>query len=494
MPIKWQVVIPIALALTFLVFTSLFFPFRGKIQFDGDEGINLMRSMLVVMGKPLYTEISSDQPPLFTHLLAALLRVTGFEVSPARMLVILFASLLVWACTQMLMITHGWRAALLFLPLIIMAPRFLVLSVSVMIGLPAISLAAVALLGLLIWQRDKRETWLVLSGLAMALSLLTKLFTAFMVPLILAGILLTIYSRERRFSWSLLRPALAWSISFGGLGLVLGLALVGPQNLPQIILPHLLAPAQAGFQGVTFAINTHLQPALPLLALGAFGAVLALLRRQWLALYPLGWAVLAYALLLWHSPVFYHHQLLITVPAAMLAAIGLSEGRAMLISVLSRWNSPRPFARLATGLLAVLLMVVMVYSALPTLRSELVDSTQTESFALRGTSGKLKVLNLMADYAAQTNWILTDMPMYAFLVHRPVPPLLATFSEKRLLTDSITAEEVLATLRAYSPEQVLLARFNLPLLDDYLAQNYKLVASPEFFRLYIRNDLLIKAQ
>ncbi len=494
MPIKWQVIIPISLALTFLVFTSFFFPFRGKIQFDGDEGINLMRSMLVVMGKPLYTEISSDQPPLFTHLLALLLRVTGFEVSPARMLVILFASLLVWACSQMLMITHGWRASMLFLPLIIMAPRFLVLSVSVMIGLPAISLAAVALLGLLLWQRDQRQIWLVLSGLAMALSLLIKLFTVFMAPLILAGILLTIYLRERRFTWPLLRPALAWSISFGGLGLVLGLALVGPQNIPQIILPHLLAPAQAGFRGANFAINTHLQPALPLLLLGAFGALLALLRRQWLALYPLGWAVLAYILLLWHAPVFYHHQLLITVPAAMLAAIGIDQGLGMLVSAIGRWSLPRPFARLASGLLTVLLLGVLINSAIPTLQSELVDSTQTDSFALRGTAGKLKVLNLMADYADRTRWILTDMPMYAFLVRRLVPPLLATFSEKRLLTDSITAEEVLATLRAYNPEQVMLARFNLPLLDEYLALNYSLVASPEFFRLYIRKDLLILAQ
>ena len=38
------------------------------------------------------------------------------------------------------------------------------------------------------------------------------------------------------------------------------------------------------------------------------------------------------------------------------------------------------------------------------------------------------------------------------------------------------------------------ARFNLPLLDEYLARNYSLVASPEFFRLYIRKDLLILAQ
>ena len=32
----------------------------------------------------------------------------------------------------------------------------------------------------------------------------------------------------------------------------------------------------------------------------------------------------------------------------------------------------------------------------------------------------------MNEYVEQTNWIMTDMPMYAFRVQRPVPPSLAT--------------------------------------------------------------------
>src|ERR671919_63713 len=91
-----NLLLPIVIALTFLVFTFSYYPFREKIQFDSDEGLNLMRSMLVVLGHPLYSEVSSDQPPLFTQLLGLVLRVVGLEVNPARFFVLLFSSLLVW--------------------------------------------------------------------------------------------------------------------------------------------------------------------------------------------------------------------------------------------------------------------------------------------------------------------------------------------------------------------------------------------------------------
>ena len=96
----------------------------------------------------------------------------------------------------------------------------------------------------------------------------------------------------------------------------------------------------------------------------------------------------------------------------------------------------------------------------------------------------------MSDYIDQTNWIVTDMPMYAYLVNRPVPPILATFSRKRLVTGSLTDEDILTAVREYNPEQVLMARFTIPALNTYLEAHYTLIASPEFFRLYLRNDLL----
>lgn len=484
-----DLLLPIAVALIFLVFTFSYFPFREKLQFDTDEGLNLMRSMLVVHGHSLYSEVSSDQPPLFTQILALLFRVAGFEVNPARSLVLLFSTLLVWSGAQFLQLTCGKLAAILFLPLAIMVPRYLVLSTAVMIGVPSIALASVAMLFVILWHQKGSSLWLVLSGFMLALSVLIKLFTGFFVPILLIGITASAYfdGRGPGLSWKMLRPALVWSICFAGLALLLGLVLVGPQNIWLIIFPHMTAPAIENFQSENYTINAHLQSAVPLLFLGLFGALISIYRRNWLSLYPLAWAVVAYILFSFYSPVFYHHQLLITIPVAMLAAAAVGDAILTLIHL----RRPSDLIRFQTllGVASLIGLVLATRQYLPALDKQLMDSPRITGLSLRATSGKLKVIRTMNEYIDQTNWIMTDMPMYAFRVHRPVPPSIATFSSKRLATGSLTEEDILTAMRDYRPEQVLMARFEIPALEAYLEENYTLILSVEFFRLFIRNDL-----
>ena len=483
--------LPIVIALIFLAFTFSYYPFRERIQFDSDEGLNLMRSMLVVLGHPLYSQVSSDQPPLFTQILALLLRLVGFEVNPARLLVLLFSTLLVWSCIQFLQVTWGKLAAVLFLPLVVMVPRYLELSVSVMIGVPSIALASVAVLFLTFWHQTKRNLWLILSGVALALSMLIKLFTGFLVPLFLAGILAAAYfdRKEDGFSWKMLKPALIWGLSFAATGVLLGFVLVGPQNVWMIIFPPLAAPATADFQDPSYTINNHLRAAVPLLFLGLLGAGVAIYRKNWLTLYPLAWSVLAYAFLRFYSPVFYHHQLLITVPIAMMAAAAVGDGILSLVRLRALSDLIRFRTLLGVGAFVGFALVSIHY--VPLLDKELMNHPRITDFTLKATPGKLRVLRVMGEYVDQTNWIMTDAPMYAFRVQRPVPPSLATFSSKRLATGSLTQEDILSAMREYHPEQVLMARFEIPPLEEYLKENYTLIVSVEYFRLFIRNDLKI---
>jgi 4-amino-4-deoxy-L-arabinose transferase-like glycosyltransferase len=495
---RWKrtghILLPILIALTFLVFTFAYYPFQEKLQFDTDEGLNLMRSMLVTLGHPLYGEVSSDQPPLFNMILAIVFRVAGYDVNAARGLVLLFSTLLVWACAQFLELTWGKLAAVLFLPLIILAPRYLDLSVAVMIGLPAIALAAVSMVFVTLWHKTRNSAWLVLSGCLLALSVLIKLFTGFLAPIFLIGITLSAYfdGKEQRFSWRVLRPALLWSISFSGLGLLLGLALIGPRNVWEIVYPHLMAPTEEYFQDEGFGINLHLQAAVPLILLGMLGAIVTVYRRNWLSLYPLAWAGVAYIMFSFYSPVFYHHQLMVTVPITILAAAAVGDGllsltRAMRSSRIFQWDT-------LFGILAVTgFILVLAYNA-PVVDKELLNRPRFRASALEATSGKLRVLDRMSEYSSQTRWIMTDMPMYAFRVHKPVPPILATISQKRLSTGSLTEADILAAMEEYRPEQVMIARFNIPALEEYLQRNYTLIYSPEFFRLFLRNDLAPTSQ
>ena len=482
--------LPILIALVFLAFTFSYYPFRQKIQYDTDEGLNVMRSMLVVLGHPLYSEVSSDQPPLFTHLLGLVFRVAGFEVNPARLFVLLFSTLLVWSGAQFLQLIWGKLAAIAFLPLMIMVPRYLDLSVAVMIGVPCIALAAVSMLFVTLWHQQKKILWLILSAFILAFSVLIKLFTGFLVPIFLIGITISEYfdTREEGFSWKALRPALIWSICFGGVAVLLGLILIGPQNLKLLISPSLEAGAQEVFQSSAYTINTHLQAAVPLLILGYLGTLVSIYKRKWLMLYPLAWAAVAYTLFSFYSPVFYHHQLLITIPAAIMAAAAIGDG------ILSLIHS-RKFSTLISlpnilGIVSLAGFVWVSISVMPALDKKLLDSPRLSGFRLQGTAGKMRLLSMMTDYVDQTNWIVTDMPMYAFRVHRPVPPILATFSLKRLTTGSLTDQDILTAMREYQPEQVLVARFEIPALEEYLKDHYTLILSEEdYFRLFLRNDI-----
>jgi hypothetical protein len=299
-------------------------------------------------------------------------------------------------------------------------------------------------------------------------------------------------SREQGLSWKLLRPAFLWGTSFAILTLLLGLVLIGPRNIAAITTPHLAAPVTEDLSGSSYTINSHLQAAVPLILLGVWSILFTIYRRNWLALYPISWAALAYVLFSFYSPVFYHHQLLITVPMIMLAATGIGEG----LSSLGRLRSLSDFMRVPTllGAVAVIgfLLVTIRYS--PMLDRELLNRPRLTDFSLKATAGKLRVLRTMDEYIDQTNWIMTDMPMYAFRVQRPVPPVVATFSSKRLATGSLTEEDILSAMREYQPEQVLMARFEIPALETYLQEHYRLILSVEFFRLFLRNDLQTTAK
>jgi 4-amino-4-deoxy-L-arabinose transferase-like glycosyltransferase len=483
-----NIILPALVALIFLGVVFLFYPFREKLQFDTDEGLNLMRAMLVTLGHPLYTQVSSDQPPLLTQLLAVLFRVTGFNVNSARLLILMFSTLLVWSSAQFLQLTWGSLATLVLPFLVLMLPRYLELNVSVMIGVPSIALGMLALLFLTLWHLQRRPFWLVLSGLALGLSILTKLFTGFLAPIFLIGLVAGeyLYNREQGFSWRWFRPAVIWGTTFALCTLLLGLLLVGIQNVPQLIQSHLSASSLGSLQGDQYTINYQLQAALPFLLLGLVGVFFTFRTRRWLTLYILAWAVAAYLLLAVYRPVWYHHQLLITIPAALLGAAAVGESVRWLVSLPA--SRELISSRTLLSVIGLTAFIWVTAGALPVARQQLNTRPQLSGFVLTATAGKLEIFRTMNEYAPQTHWVVTDMPMYAFRIQRPVPPDLATFSLKRLGSGELSEAEIMADMHAYQPEQVLMGRFEIPALEAYLKENYTLIRSEEDLRLFLRND------
>jgi hypothetical protein len=192
-------------------------------------------------------------------------------------------------------------------------------------------------------------------------------------------------------------------------------------------------------------------------------------------------------MLSFYAPVFYHHQLLITVPVAILAAAAVGDGILSLLRAVRSTGVAR-FEVLFGAIAAIGFVLISIHYS-PAVSKDLLNKPRLRASGLDATSGKLRVIDKMNEYIDQTHWIVTDLPMYAFRVHKPVPPILATISQKRLSTGSLTDQDILAAMEKYRPEQVLIARFTIPALEDYLQTNYTLIYSPEYFRLFLRNDL-----
>ncbi len=474
----------------YLVFSLRWYPYWSLYWIYSDEGFNLIKALLVSRGYSLYSQIWSDQPPLFTQLLAILFRINGPGVYASRLLVLLFSCLMVWAVVQFLRLAWGNVAALAGAILLILLPVFIALSAAVLVGQPSLAMAAVSLLALAAWHRRRSRIFLVLSALALCASILIKLFTAFLAPIFAAGLLISeiIYSGKDGKWLSRISPALIWLLVFVSVTLIGGLILAGPGSLVQLVETPWAASRATEYppNQQIYPITTILRDAWAILLLAMVGVVFLFRERRWLMLYPLAWMVVAYVSLLNLKPVWFHHQLLVTLPAAMLAAGATAETFRLAAGAIRHQPAGRlTWIWLAGGLAAIILVL---FSRTPdvinTIRARPIPPEERNAY-------EDKVQRKIEQYASKTNWIVTDLPMYAFRAGKLVPPNLAVISWKRFAAGELTETEIMDTVEEYQPEQILLGRFELPALEPYLNEHYfKLLQREDDLVLYIRKDLL----
>jgi 4-amino-4-deoxy-L-arabinose transferase-like glycosyltransferase len=472
----------------FVLLVLLFFSFRYRIEFDPDEGINAIKAAMVLRGFDLYREIWSDQPPFFTFLLAGWFQAFGLKLTAGRLLVLLFSASIVALGGFYVRRAGGVLAAACAAVLLFLLPFYLRLSVSMMIGLPAIALALASFVLLAEWHARPTTARLVGSAVLLGLSVLTKAFTVILLPIWVVGITAAVLrdpglqaTSRRRWLW----PAI-WLLVFA---IIVGAAaffVVGTANLPQLVDVHLQA-SQTDIlpEGlVRRSLESYLAESIPVLLLAALGAWFALRRKEWTALYLAAWIVAGYALLAITRPTWYHHQLLITVPAALLGSIGIAGS----IDLLRRRPAGRAGApEFAVGLVGVGLLLACVVTRVPGTVEGLDSRLPNLRRPADGEEAERSLVALLSDHAAETRWLYTDRPIFAFLADLPVPPNLAVLSQKRLLTGQLTQEEIISTLEAYSPEMILNGRFTLPAVEAYMrTRNFTRIDSTEKYRLYLR--------
>ncbi len=457
--------IPVSLAaaiaaLAVVAWVSLALPWWQIYMMDSDEGINLGKAALVAQGVSPYGAMWNDQPPVLTYLLAALQWVFPYDVAAARALILASAGLMVWSLYRICFRAGGHPAAMIGVALLGTSPLFMELSASVMIGLPAVAIAVVALD---IASSPIRPMGLrgLLAGVLMALSLQTKLFTFTALPaLLLMGWLHVDGGRLPRLRMLLAMVA----------GLVATFLLItvvsGQPFFQQLVGTHLSGNIRKSYNlvGSLTAIWQVLQQHLPLLAAVGLGAALGargMLTHGWP---PLLWLVVAALSLAGHTPIWGHQVLLLIVPLAWLGGLGwgaaIAHHRRLLF-----WAAP----------VAILL-----------------GWTGWSGFATAGASilqrgGGVASSERFAQFAALGNIVATDMPMDAFRAGLYVPPEFAVFSLKRLAQGNLTAEQIIDVLDAYKPVQASFRRFAVSgLVQDYLDDRYWQVPGTDRTAHYIR--------
>ena len=456
-----KVVIPI---LFILLFTALIFPvgnsMRENFEYNVDEGIDLMVTHLVLEGFPLYERIWNEQTPLFYIMLSHWFRLFSSSVFYGRVFVLVFSLMLLWAFYKTIAIEWGSIAAFIGTIGLLFSSLYLHLSTSVMMGTAAISFAMLSIYFIKVWTKTDLKRFLIFSAMFMALSMLTKLFTAFLVPLFILEIVFA--NKERS------RPLFSHTFLFlGSLALVFFSVIFYffrfdfRMVFQQLVLPHFYAELRFPNSGWVFFRKFLLADyAVALLALA--GVILLIFKKKWRFFFPVGWLILSAVVLTIHRPIYYHYYPFVSIPVCWLSAIGVKQLLSFKKNHLIR-------------LITIALIGLFIFR-LPVKWTRMVNSVKG-----RTSPQHAEVMNLLFKYRPITHWMFTDRPIFAFYANIPVPPELAIITEKRGLQSNKMRGYLKNTLQKYSPELILLnqMQFYGPEVISYIKENYALIYQTE---------------
>jgi hypothetical protein len=490
----FNVLIPAA----FFIFAVCFMPIDQVFQFDAyDEGIELIKAALYLKGFAMYTQFWNDQPPLSTVILSFWLSLFGKSILAARLLTLTFSTIFVWSFCQILRLYLGNLAAFIGALLLIISCNFLRLSVSVMFGLPALTLAMLSIYMVSIYKfKDKGKfdyILIIISGILFAISLQIKLFTAFLIPLIIGDLIyhdLKNYPQQVAKFKAIINTCL-WNISCLIAFLIISI-LCNSLSYQQLLDSHVGESVRTAFSqadSIKLTLSFLLQD-FDYLLLAVLAIALIWRTKQWSKIFPITWISTAFIVLLIHRPVWYHHYLLISIPMTWLASYGVVLSLDFFReNIHNITNYIWPISKLKKLPLSGVAAIFVIFSII-TIPIKLGIMQWENHKYLEQSKEKIELVNLISAHKKSTNWFFTDCPIYAFYADLLVPPEIAVLSQIRIDSKSITREQFLAVLTKYHPEQVLLCKSPLirDYLNSYLLEHYRKIYESHLGINYLSKD------
>lgn len=453
---------------------------------SNDEGVYLMWGRLVADGYPLYSRTMAVQPPLFLESLALAFKLFGDTVAVGRWAMLAgFAGLaagLSWLAYQ----SGRWPGALAALVMLSLAPLIFTFSRLAMAEIPATALAVGSMVLLVVYFEHATWGWLVGSGLALGLSLIFKTLNPFLI--IPAGVVLTLHHslpQQENVVARFLSPHKNWRL--------LAIDLIGwgaAVAVPLVAVFVFYNSAAAFDQLITF--RGDLRAAIPgswsetwsqfyqfMAAHWSFGllAIGGIISTAWQAarfdgesvISPsfskilfnfvwLTWLLAGVAMLLWHSPLFTQHFVVLLPPLILLAASFVSDG-------LTLWPCSSGWVRgafVATLLAAALGLPAMVRA-----------NQQTVSVVTGGR--EQDAIRLLDAVTNPNDFVMGDSQLLIFMANRRTPPPLGDLALVGIKAGRQTSERMIRLTQEYRAPAVVQWALRLPWLPEYLAwteQNY----------------------
>src|SRR5438445_1017084 len=289
---------------------------------DWDEGVYWQSLRALTRGETLFSSVFASQPPGFYFALLPFYA-AAHSIESLRIAVLLMTSAGLVALHFAGRSLARQGAGLVGALLLATSPLFVLQSAVAQADAPAGGLAVVAVAFALASANSPPSSggrWYLAfagtSGLTLALATGVKLFSALaLIPILI----ILIRARPRRVTW----------LAFAG-GLLVGGTLIA--------LPAIAASAAAwreltfhgastrSFHFSTANLGLLLRPReLPLEALAAAGAIVAIMKRDRRILAPLAWAAASVGAILFYQPLFSHHLVLVPPSLALTAAVGFAS-------------------------------------------------------------------------------------------------------------------------------------------------------------------------
>ncbi len=458
-------------------------------QYDFDEGLTLIKGVLLQHGYQPFQDFWSDQPLGYPRLYSLWLQVSETSILWARSLTMVFTGLLLVSLYTLLRRYLPPLPSSLAIVALVNTKHFVNLSVSAMIGLPALALGMVALAlvphdraASLSENRTKVVTGRDLAAVAcLILAMQIKLMAILLLP---GWFWLQAYS-YRRSPWPSQIKYLLLQISFLSVG-VASLVLSQYLGWEELFQTHIEASVDnvsgSGWEKVANYLNKRFASDYLFFIISCLGIgnIIFFRKNVFILIFPTLLLLTILFFYYYHEPLWFHHYPLFAIPLIYLFGFGAD----LLLGLAAHPN----FKTSRIWQLFWLVLLVVPFAQQASLAWE--ESAQWQAKRVQQEFVEERALvNTIVAHQADTRYLAADLPIFNF--HAGILPIpdLAVISDKRWDSGQIDQDQILKGWQQYQPEQILLGRYkkNLlvhPQIIDFLQQHYFLRYGSDSYQLY----------